>query len=662
MATQDETQPAKQGTPEQTKITAKTIEERYALGLRATMFERREFWINDAMLRGRQWVYWNKQTSRVDDINRTKGRVQATIDRLSPSSRTVAAMYLQRPLTFEDRPSAPDQDTIQKAKTAQAVIRQHQVSHRWERLDEDLFWAMWKGGYAAICVDWDSDKGDYVDDGLYTGDTCESVLTAAEFVVEPGAREAETARWWIKAVVLPPETVQAMYSLEELPPSNAQSSMSPYNSRTVTTEADAMNREDGTLVITYYERPNLLNSAGSVAIVVDGKIVESKTWPFRFKDRLNLVVGRETPLSSTWKAEAILSKATKVQVFMNAAWSNFLEHLKNVGQPRLMLPASQLDLEGALEDNSAKPLKYLDGPGMAQPGYLTPPQLPAWIVNSMDMLEKQMDDILGVHAISRGQAPANIESGDGLRVLAEQDATPLGRLTQERARVWTDVAHIVLETLADNVQDQRKAVIQTSNEPPMSVPWTGAEIGAETRVLVPTDAIRPKSQAAQWMLAKEMMQMRPDWFHGPAEFLAVAEVSDADDILWVTDVQTAKARRVAHFAAEGIYIKPERRDTHEIFIREITNFMQTPRFEQLEPDNQKLLQLLADGHQRMGEEQMGEQQAKGMMSPALAAVPNAAGAPTLGGPPPGPAGPPEMGGAPETPGMPGPQQPPPVGG
>lgn len=669
----EKTTPEPQGKPTPTTISAKTVVERYFKGLKATSYERREYWINYAFLRGRQWVYWNRSTRRIDDVARNKSRYRLTVDRLSPASRTLMAKYNQRSLEFEVRPKAADQDTIQKAKIGQSAIRDLARHHEWDLLDEDLAWAVWTGGTGAVCIDWDPDGGDYVsspeEDDSKTGDTCETVLTVAEFVVEPGARRAEKARWWIKGIVLPPETVQAMYGLEDLPPADAESSMSPYNQRSVTTESQAIDQADGTLVLTYYERPNALNKKGSMAVVVANKIVDTKPWPFPFTDKLNLVVMRETPVPGKWAGETVLSKATKVQTAYNAAWSNYMEHLKKVGQARLLIPASQLDIADTIEDDPGKPIKFIDGPGMALPQYLTPPQLPNWVVQTIDQLRNEIDDIVGVHAISRGVAPANIESGDGLQVLAENDSTPIGRMTKERARVWSSVGSIDLEILSDMVTDKRTAVIQHGNQPPMTVPWSGKDIDDQTDVTIPVDAIRPRSEAAMWQLASQMMQMRPDWFHSPADFMAVAETPQADQILAAVDPQTDKARRVCYLTANGQYVPPVDRDNHAIFIHEITNFMQSPRFDQLAKDIQDLFEKTVLGHQRFAEEQMGGQVAKGMMSPGLAAVPNAAGAPMLpmgapapGGPPAsGPALGPDASAAPEAPMPPG-EPTPPVGG
>lgn len=628
-------QPSLLGKPTIRPVTAKVVRERYYKGLKATMYERREYWINYAFMRGRQWIYWNRQTQRIDDLGRQRGRYQATIDRLSPSTRTIMSKLLQRELKFEVPPTGADDDTIQGARTSEAVLRSLHQEHDWERLREEVAHAVWIGGTAAICVDWDPYAGDSIQDDesegdMYTGDVCETVLTIPEFVVEPGSKEAEKARWWIKGVVLPPETVQALYGLAKEPPVDAESSMSPYNARVITSDETALNLIDGTLVLTYYERPNALNPKGSVVTVVDSQIVDNKEWPFPFRNKLNIAVIRETPINGRWTGETILSKAAKVQVSLNAAWSNYLEHLKKVGAARLLIPASQMEMADVLSDDPGKPIKFLDGPGAVLPKYLEPPQLPAWIINSITELRSEMDDIIGIHDASRGAAPTNIESGKGVSALQEGDDTPIGRLNAEMCRLFGKVGTMDLKLLETNVQDKQKAVIHMGgNRPPMTVPWDGKSLAGQTTAVVPAEATLPRSRAEQFALAERLVQMRPDWFPNIAAFMRVAELPSADEMLWALNAQEAKAERNNHMIAEGKIVIPQEFDNHEIMINRAIEFQLTPRYEQLDAQIKHRFDIYKQGHQSMAEEQMGQQVAKGMASPALAATPTIQGAPQL---------------------------------
>jgi hypothetical protein len=64
---------------------------------------------------------------------------------------------------------------------------------------------------------------------------------------------------------------------------------------------------------------------------------------------------------------------------------------------------------------------------------MTPAPMPQWVLEQPERLAAQMDDILGLHDVSQGKAPRNIESGVGISVLVEQDSTPIGQIAREMA-------------------------------------------------------------------------------------------------------------------------------------------------------------------------------------------------------------------------------------
>lgn len=618
-------------------ITAKLVKSRYELALKATIYERRDYWLNYAFLRGRQWIYWNNQTKRIDDVARVRGRYQATIDRLSPSSRTLISDLTQQPLTFDVPPSAADDDSIAGARTAEAILRDAVIQHKWEDIREDLAWALWTGGTAGLCIDWDSSYGDQisVDDdgpGIYIGDICETVMTIPEFVVEPGARRAEFARWWIKAVIHSPETVQSMFpdQFPSPPPMDAQSSNSPYNQRIVTSDDQALNIIHGTLVLTYYERPNALNPKGSVTTIVDSKIVEQKDWPFPWTDRLNLVVFKETPVNGRWTGETVLSKAAKVQVAYNAAWSNYLEHLKKVGNARLLIPASQMEMNDALVDDPGKPLRFMDGPNSSLPQYLAPPQLPAWVRDIIADLRSEIDTIIGITDVQRGIAPSNApDSGYGFEILNQNSKGPIGRISNEMARGWGAFASMALKLYEDNVETTHTATVSYANKMPQSIEWTGKDLAKQTTAIVPLDAIMPRSRAATQKFVEQMMNMRPDLFPNIATIARSFEIPGAEDLINAIDEQQAQAERYCHYMAQGQMIKPEPWHNGGVFITEINRFRCTPKFDALPDKTKSLFDMAANAYEELEKEKLGKRRAQATMDPALATMPDANGTPPL---------------------------------
>lgn len=601
----------------------------YHKGLKAQRRANQEYWLNCAFLRGSQWVHYNRHSRRLEQVPRGS-RVQATINRLWPGSRTIISKLVQRPLVFEVQPNSADDTAIEGAKVGDSILAAIKDEHRWEDLRESVAWSTWKGATAAICVDWNPSKGKptaLADDGrkLPSGDTVETALSIAEFVIQPGARIAEEAHWWIKAQALPPETVQATYGLAEPPPATATNGLSSLE-RTLLAGARAGTHGPSdvgestplTLVLTYYERPNPKNEKGRVEVVVDNKSVDGpKDWPFPFVDYLNIATMRETMIENTWIGETAVSAARPIQAAYNKAWSNILEHMDTVGHAKLMRPQSSIELNEQYNDIIGEQLAYMDG--LDKPSYLQPPQLPAWMQNAPTDLATQIDDILGVHDVSRGSAPANVESGYGLAVLAEQDATPIGKLAAGTSRLFSRVGSMVLKIYEAEVKETRSAVIQTPGQPPDTVPWTGKTIAGQTTAIVPQELITPRSRAAQAKMAESLMQM--GLITTIEEMSRVAEMPGERELIDAIRPDVGRARRENVALAQGKVRLPENYDDHIIHVQEHNAYRKSQRYEALSGDVRDLFAAHIQAHQTlMAEEAASQQSALGAGGPGAAAA------------------------------------------
>ena len=629
--------------PEDTN--ASLVRKRFDDGRKSTRRETRDYWMNHAFIHGRQWIWLNPNSGTVQTLRMDPDRVQVTANRLWPASRTIVSKVTQRDLTFEVMPTAADDATVRGAALAEAVLADVHYAHDWEALRENLTWATWKGGTAAICVDWDPNLGSPItipsalgseepgegefpgDDPVFEGDTVETLLTIAEMVVEPGVRDAAKARWWVKVQALPPEQVQAQFNLPQKPPADATAGDNPFAQRNYTDgETTGNETPELTLVLTYYERPNALCKKGRVIVVVDNKTVDGpKEWPFPFKDRLNLALCYETPVESRWTGETVVTMARPMQVLYNLAQSSITEHIKNAGNARMAVPQSAIDLIDNLTDMPGEMFPYQDG--MAPPSWLSPPAMPNWWLEQPDRLAMVLDDLLGVHDVSRGVTPSNIESGYGLSILSENDNTPVGKMVKSQAKCFSQVASMVLELYEDMVVAKRPAIVSAPGQPPESHNWSGADLEGQTRATIPVDTIIPRSRAAMQQTADKMMQMK--LIGSFEEYAAIAELPGARSMVDRLKPDVAKARRENAQMALGEVCVPADFDDHAAHIAEHNVFRKSVKFERLPPAWRDMIAQHIQAHSTLAGEQAGSLHAGAAISPMAATIPRADGAPTL---------------------------------
>lgn len=613
------------------------VEELYTEATRHVIGPLQQYWLNHAFVRGLQWLRWNTAVTRLSEQVEDRDRIQAVFNKMRANQRTIISNLTQRTLSFEVTPTGPDDESVRAARLGEAILRDLHRGQRWEVIREEHMQATCKGGTAALIVEIDPDSG------LPTV----KPLSLAEFVVEAGSRNAETARWAIKVEALPPKVVKNIFSLAKEPPSDAHSGLAPFQHKILHQSwGSNSNVPELTKVLTYYERP-MGKSKGGFQVIVDGKVIQKGKWPYPFEDRLPIAVSRETVEENQWWGTTYMDDVRKVQVILNGIWSGIAEHAKELGTIRALFPASA---EPFVEEMVDKPGFQPWPDGVELPEYLEQPRLQNWYEAVLDRASMMIDDIMGVHDVSRGLAPPNIESGSGLSILAEKDASPTGRLIKETARCWQEVAQMALQVY-QTTQTKERTIVIDAGFGPERFPHRGADLSAEFEVNVPQEEIEPRSRIGMIQQADKMLQM--GLIQSPAQYIRIAELPGAENLIAGISPQIAKAKRENSELARGEISNPEwhKQDDHDVHIEEHQAFMSTKRWELLPEELQKLFTNHVQMHKNFAAENKASDikmaGAQAMAEQAVAPIPDIGQgppvAPPQGGPPPEMAAPPPQG-------------------
>jgi hypothetical protein len=624
--------------PNESEITAAKIRKKYDSGTRNIRNEQLIYQENAAYIEGEQWVYRHNTRQEILQLPRNPRKVRVTIPRIGPESRRIFSKLLKRPLVFEVTPDAPDDLTVRGAAMAQGVLSSLSEEQKWDRIREELAWTTWKGGTGILCLDWDTSAGRYIGqniDGrtLNQGDVKITCLSISEVATEPGTRDIERANWWIKAQVIPPDEVKKQYGLTKTPASDASNALTPMQAR-LAKQGNGQMPLNLTLVLTYYERPNVDNRQGTVATVVNDEIVDGPhPWPFPFRDRLNLACCRETIIEGRWAGRTIVTDAIPVQTALNHSWTSILEHLKQAGNARIQNNSSERINAENWSDEAAEFI-FHDGDQPWQ--WLSPPPMPDWWQRTPQELANAMDDIIGVHDVSRGTTPANVQSGLGLSILAEQDETPTGKLAQTMADVFGDIATMVLRTYEKlvPVEEQRSARINQPGYIAEKFKWNGESFAGQTYARVPYDAIAPMNEAARF--ARGMAFLDRKIIQTPRELSAYVDIPGNSSFIEAIDPNVSKARRENYQMGLGEPEVPATFDNHQVHIEEHNAFRLSVRYERLDLQAKATIDKHVQAHSNLAAEEAAKQQYRAQAAPMLAQAANAdqmPGTGTLGGMP-----------------------------
>jgi hypothetical protein len=256
-----------------------------------------------------------------------------------------------------------------------------------------------------------------------------------------------------------------------------------------------------------------------------------------------------------------------------------------------------------------------------KPSWEAPPVMPDWWIRQPEMLGTAMDDILSVHDVSRGQAPAGVESGIALSILSENDDTPVGALAKELGECWGRAASMVLELWEANVQTPASRGPPPRRHPEV-IEWTGGDLMGQTTAIVPLDSVMPRSRAAQAAYAMQLYDRKI--LTTPTELAKVADLPDQDDLVAGIDPDTARAQRENYQMSVGFARTVDEIDDHNNHLKIHRDFMRSERYEYLPGEVQTIIRQHQSAHQLYAAQQAAAQTTAASVSPIAATLPTAA--------------------------------------
>lgn len=599
--------------------------ERWREADQVLMDDRKNYWLNYSFYEGEQWIYWNAGHQEVAQFPR-QGRIQAVDNRVAPNTTINHARLLQRKLVFEVQPDGIDDASLQGARLAEHLLEAERLNGHWEDHRRVNLFNVDMGGTAGILVEWDPKMGKPLGEGedgeiVYEGGVRLTTLSITEFTVEAGSMAWHDSGHLIVCKAMTPQQAVQHYGLDFTPDADVNSGSGPLMRRLVSKRTGSINAKL-CLVYTYYERPSTANPEGRHLVVCNERVVLDEPWPFPF-DCLPLAVFRQRVMAKRWTGTTALNDVRPLQVMYNQLKSNIAETAKMAATARLAVP----DNSGLTEDDfTDQPGEMLFYAGESQrPGYIDAAQIPRWIRDEIVDLRNSIDDSMMVHAISRGIAPGDRNSGLALSVLAEKDQTPMGLFAADQANGWQLIGRLVLEMLEANVHEYRNAVVNTEQRMPIARQWTGAHIRGQSNVYVPLEAVLPYSKAAQqaWMLnlATQLPNLLP--ISNPGAMARLLELPDSESYLAAVDPDAASAQLENSLMANGELVLPLPFENHGKHIAEHNVMRKSAAYRFMDPQMRQVLDDHVTAHEQLAAEQAANQASLQAAAPGAETIPQA---------------------------------------
>jgi len=550
---------------EYTIPTASEVRARWQKCVDDSLALRRNYWLNESFFHGEQWVGYNADVHELTVLPfRTveEASKRTTVNKFKPRTVQFEARMLRTPLEFEPRPEGVDAEDIKRAGIARQVLQVEAHRRDWEQIRADEIHYAMLGGVSAVAVepDWEYEQipaPNAMDGEMIAQPSRPAVkftaLSATEFGIEPGARTSVEAGWWMRCTSLTPEQAQEVYGLDERPSADGQTATSAIHRQLLTAGRRGNTSSNVCMVYTLYERPSK-RSPGCVLHVIGDKIVRKTEWPFPWSDELNVWTFFQTRMGGTWKGDTILNDARQLQLNLNRAYTTINNHIGKADNARMIVPEGTLVDEDDEMTGEAAEIIRINAEANA-PSWMQPPQIPRWLREHIVATQEELDDLFSAHAVSRGQAPGDRNSGLALSILAEKDETPLGIMVANQQRGWQWLAekHLrltkhLLDTAAAHPENPLELgpfndVVMTDNDDAQKVEWSAADIAEHPIVHVPIESVMPRSQAAVQQQMVTLAQTFPELFQSmsPGQLATVLQTPDPTAFTRVANPQLTLA-------------------------------------------------------------------------------------------------------------------------
>jgi hypothetical protein len=619
---------------------ARKVVERWREGSAYMSAARRAYWINLAFYLGQQWVWWSQQRNSLQRLPDSmysplgKARVRLIVNRYGPNITNVLGRLARSEIAFEVPPSDSSDPIIQGARRGEKLLEAKKYDDVWDSIRADEILAALLGGTSAVSVEWDGQRGvalpNYSEGDqqfLSTGDVRLRSLNVNEFILEPNVREQSDATYWMMGLALPASTVTDMYDLEWLPFADANTSSGGLYDTLLEGSGRGRGSKNLAMVYCYYERPTRRNRKGQYGVVVNNVTIYKGDWPFPH-DRLNLQVFRQRRIDGRWDGATYASDGVAIQTAYNFARSVLQEHLKLAGNAKLMAPMGSIheeDLHGA----AGEMLQWSpDGTG-AMPAYLSPPNLPRWVSGEPAELADELDNIMHVHDISRGQGFSRA-STQSLTFLAEQDDSALGGMVFDQKRGWEQIATQVLELYGNKATETRTTTLSVAKGVTEQIKWTGKMLQGQYRVVVPIESVTPRTAAARLANAKDLWDRKI--ITDPRRYARMVGLPP-DEFGQLLDPDADRANHENLMMAIGVACEVFPFDDDAVHIAEHNDrFRKTTSYEYATPESKKLADDHVKWHENNAAQKYARQKALSQADPAAGGVAQADAPPGSGVP------------------------------
>jgi hypothetical protein len=592
----------------------------------------RTWYSNLAFYRGDHWFTVINTTASpsgyvLKTTNAPPWRVRRTINKIRTIVRTEIAKLTSSKPTFTVTPASNEDDDLAAAKVANQLFEAAYYNEQMVQTVTELsFWVSTVGN-GFVKTYWDPFKPG--DNKGESGDVViETINPFFLFFPDMLCIDIEKQPYIIHAITKPKETVKAMYGIEDAPTMDIEDL---YKQSQTTGNSVGQVIRDQVLIKEFWIKPGIcpaLSKGGFVTVVgnditqiVPGSPYNHGKYPFAHVRHV---------LTGSFYGASLIEDLKQPQQEYNRINSQIIENRNLSARYKLLAAKGSVD-PNKITDEPGQIVEY--NPGFNPPVVMQPFVFPSYVMEHLNLVIKDMDDISGIHDISRGVSSADLTAASAIAYLQEADNAKLGPVTHSLELALEKIGTQYLKLITQFWDAQRTVAVVGKDLAVSTFMLKGSDLKGNTDVRVEAGSGLPYSKAAKQAFLMDLVKMGAIQ---PGDILGVLEVKGLEKIIEDNNISLNQIRRENIKMSQGMEVPVNAYDIHELHLELHNRFRRSEEYEIL----QDQMKMLFENHCRTHEYAI-QQKAQQQMQAQLEAQ-GGGGSPSSGGSGGEQATPPEM--------------------
>lgn len=393
-----------------------------------------QWFINAAFFRGQQYVQWSDKDQRLTVPPAPSHRVRLVVNRIFPKVRARIAKFLKNRAVPHVVPAQEDQQAKMNARATERALH-----YQWRRLQLEtkykdallwakdsskaLWWFYWDPSIRAR-VSTQNPLGQPEMQDAQLGDVAIEVGSAFELLVaDPGIARIGDQPAIMRIKLRPIDEVKGRYPeyANYLKADVGDADMFRFERQiaslnnigyggTGLVESRSANRKSGqpTLVLVkeYFEKPCGDYPEGRYAVVVGDILVRNEqALPYGFSDLRNpypCTAFSDVDVAGQFWGPTVTEQLIGLQREYNLIRSKMAEQMRMMAFPKLLAAKQHQIPDGAWTSEAGEFVEYVAIPGVPPPTPWNPPNIAQDAWRSIDLLQKEFDDVTQVYPAAEG--------------------------------------------------------------------------------------------------------------------------------------------------------------------------------------------------------------------------------------------------------------------